>query len=591
MRMCPRVWGEGPTGLKPPNNIYPRMRERIKMQNIYTGLKTGKGLAMSAYALFREYRDAYLKEWERLDENEALYQGDHWRNVKMKDANEPRPVTPILFSTVENLRADLADEYPEAIIKPEGIRDDLLAKVMTRMVQQTLESTDYANEYDQLTHDLLVGGYCVQEVGYDPTLHLGKGGTYIRHVPNKNILFDPLSADVQGGRAVFKLDRRPRAWLWQHYPEVAERTEEVETLVAGDHFDNGPVRSTDKNFVLVLEMWVRMFTGGRYEIHMVQMAGGQVLENSAIEHPDGYYAHGEYPFVVTPLYKIKGSPLGLGVVDMFKPAQLYSDKVDAIILRNAVTAGHNKLLVQEGSVDNLDELADYSKQIVRVTNPAGISWFQDRPLPSYMLNYLSGIRNSIKEESGSNDFSRGNVSAGVTAASAITALQEMSSKRSRKEARSMHTGFRACVRQNLEVERQYGSLGERRVDITVDGELKTVNIGEVVAEATKTGVPIEFDISIKPMRETRFTKMANNELVLQMMAMFQGQLQPAAALEMLDFDGKDVMLEKINAGVREQMEALAARAEEAEAMNQALMQENQQQKAAMLQAQELEALA
>ena len=75
------------------------------------------------YGLFREYATEYKTEWERIDDNERIYQGDHWRVEDDRflggDARIPRPSTPIVTSTIENIKADLSDEFPEAMIVPE----------------------------------------------------------------------------------------------------------------------------------------------------------------------------------------------------------------------------------------------------------------------------------------------------------------------------------------------------------------------------------------------------------------------------------------------------------------------------------------
>lgn len=132
---------------------------------------------------------------------------------------------------------------------------------------------------------------------------------------------------------------------------------------------------------------------------------------------------------MTALYPRRGSCLGFGLVDMFENQQLYSDKLDQIVLKNALMASHNKLLVTGASGFDIDDLRDWSKEVHRGENLNGVTWFSTAPLPGYILDYIRSMRNGIKEESGANDFSRGMATGGVTAASAIAALQEMSSKR------------------------------------------------------------------------------------------------------------------------------------------------------------------
>ena len=309
---------------------------------------------------------------------------------------------------------------------------------------------------------------------------------------------------------------------------------------------------------------------------MLQIAGGQLLENSYIEKPEGYFMHGMYPFVCTPLYKIKGSPFGYGIVDMFKNPQQYSDKINQILLKNALTAGTNRILVQKGSAD-LDEIRDFSKQIIEVSNIGGITWFQDRPLPAFLMNYMINMQNGIKEEAGSNDFSRGNTTGGVTAASAITALMDASSKRSRKEAQVIHNGFAQAVRMELEVEREF-ETETRTVEITVMGEKQSLSVQEGFFKDVQNGydkLPVEFRVSIKPARESRFTKLSNNELILQIMTMYQGRtINPAILMEAMDFEGKDIVLEKLKASQQQSIEALQGQLAEAQGQNQMLAEEN-----------------
>lgn len=563
----------------------------MAMQEIYTGIKKrhspGAGnneFATAIYALYDEFRAAYEDEWERLKSCEQMYQGNHWEGVEQADENEPRPTMPIIFSTIENIKADLTDEYPEAVIMPEGPADDLLAKTLTQVVAQTLDAGDYDAEYDKGNHDILVGGYKIEEIGWDASLNFGYGGAFVRHQSNENVMFDPLCANIQDGRAVFKFDRLPKEWFEQHYPKHYKYMTGDEDKIPTEHGEHGVVESKEKSgFMLLLEAWFRLYDAEkhRYSVHMVKLAGGQVLENSYNEKPEGYFLHGMYPFVVTPLYEIKGSPLGLGVVDMFSNAQKYADKVDQVILKNAITAGRSRMLVQNGSADIAD-LSDYAKEVVEVDNLGGITWLQDKPLPSYILSYMMSTRQAIKEESGSNDFSRGNSTGGVTAASAITALQEMSSKRSRMEVRRCHYGFKQSVRMLIEVMREF-EVTDREIDITINGQPVKVIANKLMYKTASDSkaLPIEFKVSIKPVRETRFTKMANNELILQFCSMFQGQLDPVILLEAMEFAGQEVVLEKLRAAQGKGTAFLQQQLAEAQGAVEQLQLENQQYQSAM----------
>ena len=115
--------------------------------------EASRQLCERAYRLFDEFRSAYRQEWLRLENNERIYRGDHWYDVPLTDVNEPRPVTPVIQSTVENVSAELMDQLPEAIIRPEGAANPRTAKVVEALIRRNHDTGGYAVEYQKLIHD------------------------------------------------------------------------------------------------------------------------------------------------------------------------------------------------------------------------------------------------------------------------------------------------------------------------------------------------------------------------------------------------------------------------------------------------------
>lgn len=499
-----------------------------------------------AYALFREYRDSYAAEWQRLDRCERMYRGDHWADVPMNDPNEPRPVTPIIQSTIENVRADLMDQLPEAVITADDPEYEGVAELLSAVIRENHAACSFDREYGKLAHDLLVGGYMVQETGYDPQANSGLGGAYLRAVDARAIMFDPCCEDIQDSRAIFKFTPHTRTWFQERYPEQA-------LAMDADFFEStrpqDPVLfPKSKERILLIECWVRQYDkkAGCHRVHMLKLGGGQLLEDSRMHKPEGYFSHGKYPFTVTALFPRKGTALGFGFVDMFETQQKFSDKLDQIVMKNALMASRNKLLVTGASGFDVDDLRDWSKEVHRGENINGITWFSTPPLPAYILNYINSIRESIKEESGANDFSRGGTANGVTAASAIAALQEMSAKRSRTASRAMHCAFAEAVRMEIEVEREFATFGREIVLHSGGIPRRTTFQAELLSRKTrlKNKLPLEFKVSVKVQRENRAAVAANNELIFQMVQ--NGMLTPDIALELIMFDAKPQALALLN---------------------------------------------
>lgn len=495
--------------------------------------------AAELYSLFREFYEAYAGERARIARCEAIYRGDHWRDVPVTDPNEPRPVTPVIHSAIENVRADLDDLIPEAVITADSTAYTELAETLTRVIREDHLNCRYDEEYRALTHDLLVCGYGVQEIGYDPEAAGGMGSAYVRHVEAGSVLFDPLVSEIGDGRAVFKFARRTREWFGEHYPEDSgELTDDGLFMdVAGD----GSLTPRYDRSIMLIECWLRKYDAkkGKYSIHVVKMAGGKILEDSRKDFPEGVYRHGMYPFVITRLFPRKGSCLGYGIVDMYETSQLYSDKLDQTVMKNALLASHNKLLVTGSSGFDADDLRDWSKEVHRGENLNGVTWFQTAPLPAYLLSYIADMRDSIKEDSGANEWSRGMTNYGVTSGTAISALQEKSSKRARMAAKSLHSAFRQAVEQELELEREF-ALGLRCIKTYIDrsdpeGAKRADHAARELMNMDE--MPMSIRVTVKVQKETGFSAIAHNDTVFRLVE--TGMITPEVGLELIVFDGKE----------------------------------------------------
>ena len=107
---------------------------------------------------------------------------------------------------------------------------------------------------------------------------------------------------------------------------------------------------------------------------------------------------------------------------------------------------------------------------------------------------------------------------------------------------SIWEDYKTAVRYEIEFEREFNVL-PREVLLTVNGQQITATFESAIMErqsALGNEVPIEFMVSIKVERENKFTTTAHNELILQMVQM--GVIQPAQALELMVFEGKEQLL-------------------------------------------------
>ena len=77
-------------------------------------LKQDEEFIARAYRLFDEFYRATQAHRDRCRENERYWCASEWGEPG--EENEPQPVTPVLFSTLESVLSDLMDNYPEAVL-------------------------------------------------------------------------------------------------------------------------------------------------------------------------------------------------------------------------------------------------------------------------------------------------------------------------------------------------------------------------------------------------------------------------------------------------------------------------------------------
>ena len=117
---------------------------------------------------------------------------------------------------------------------------------------------------------------------------------------------------------------------------------------------------------------------------------------------------------------------------------------------NVLLASKQRYVLSDTAGVNEEELADLSRDIVHVAGRLGDESFrplQTAGLQGNSLSYRNSRIEELKEISGNRDMTQGGTAGGVTAASAIAALQEAGSKLSRDMLKSAYRAFaRECYR-------------------------------------------------------------------------------------------------------------------------------------------------
>ena len=220
-------------------------------------------------------------------------------------------------------------------------------------------------------------------------------------------------------------------------------------------------------------------------------------------------------------------------------------------MKNTLMSGKLKMLVNKNADVDEDAMLDWSKEVVTAAriDDGAVRWFQAAPLNPYVMAHMNSKLAAIKEESGQNQFVRGEAAKGVTAASAILALQSAGSKRSRMIIDQMYDGFSDLVSMIVSlVAENYTEArvlrleeGEKVADMVFSADMMQYAYDGQDRPVTKNGEKIpryfEYDVTVAVEKQTPYQTLYLNELALNLLR--SGMIDHSEALSMMNFDGKE----------------------------------------------------
>ena len=515
-------------------------------------------------AVLKEYQQGKQLIDAKATANQEWWRMRHWGQMQSSEADEEKATSAWLFNSIINKHADIMDNYPKPNILPRSPQMEKEAKRLSEIIPIIDDRNDYEKIYDSKAYDLLIDGGCVTTVIWDNSLNDGMGDIVTKIVDIHNIFWEPGIEDIQDSAYVFVSKLVDNDVLEEQYPQMRGKSGGTKTTTEYINKDENP-DPTKKSEVwdMYYKKTIRTVveesdTGERAErvdtlLHFVKFCNGVLLyasENDKALKDRGWYDHGKYPFVVTPLFKIKESPWGFGYVDVMKSPQAQIDRLDQLILKNAIMVGRKRWAVKESAEINPEDFADWSKTLIKVSGSASslddcMKEISVDSIPAFVVQHKTNMIDQLKETSGNRDVSQGSTQSGVTAATAIAALQEAGSKLSRDINRVLYRSRRDEDFLKVELIRQfYTEPRAFRIDNN-DGSYTFVEYDS----SAISGRDAVFDIKINAEKQSPFSRAAQNETMKELYGM--GLFAPANAepaltcLDGMEFEGIDKIKEEV----------------------------------------------
>ena len=517
-----------------------------------------------AEQILQKYKVGKAALDQRLVDNELWFRMGHWKNYQnpMMEG-KPQPSSGWLFNSIANKHADAMDNYPAPNVLPRAPDDEQTARVLSSVLPVVLEQADYEQVYSDTWWRKLKQGTGVKGVFWDPEQRGGVGEITVRPMNLLMLYWEPGVDDIQASPNFFSLSLEDTDQLTERWPQLEGHS--TSALEVPHYLHDGGLDTSGKS-VVVDWYYKKRDAEGRRVLHYCKFCNGVVLyasENDPEYAERGFYDHGQYPFVFDPLFVEEDSPAGFGYIDVMKECQTAIDRMNHAMDENVLLSSKQRYVLSDAAGVNEEELADFSRDIVHVVGRLGDDSFrplQTTGLQGNSLSYRNSRIEELKEISGNRDMTQGGTAGGVTAASAIAALQEAGSKLSRDMLKSAYRAFaKECyliidlMRQFYDEERIFRIIGEtgRSEFVHFSGAaLRSQALPSVGGVELGSREPV-FDIVVSAEKKSTFSRLSQNETAKEcyQLGFFAPRNADAAlaALEMMDFEG----IEKVRQRVRQ----------------------------------------
>ena len=478
-----------------------------------------------------------------------------------------------LHNVIVSKHADAVEAYPEPNILPREAADVREARMLSAIIPCVLEQNRFEQTYSDVIWQKLKTGTGAYKIFWDGSRLGGLGDIGIERVNLLNLYWEPGITDIQKSRFLFHTELQDKTLLRQRYPVLSDKLQGTGFVSTRFLYDDAV---SDGEKATVIDVYYRKMSGGRQVLHYCKFVDDVVLY--ATENDDrpgldpqgnlrpspseaGLYDHGKYPYVFDVLYPIEGSPCGYGFVDLCRNPQTEIDLLKTAFVKNARVGAVPRYFSRVDGNVNEEQFLDLEQALVKVSgnvDEATLRKIEHNSLDGNYIAMLDRTIDELRQTSGNTESSTGTATSGVTAASAIAALQEAAGKGSRDATMASYRAYAQLVELAIELIRQFYDMPRQfRITGAMGAEEYVTYQNTGLRPVSQLGLSGEpwmrlpvFDIKISAQKRSVYSKVSQNELALQFfrLGFFDPRMtdQAILCLEMMDFDGRDRILQRLS---------------------------------------------
>ena len=556
-----------------------------------------------ANGILKKYKEGKARLEQRIIDNEQFWKLRHWEQMEKEgqggNSGDPQPASGWLVNCILSKHADAMDCYPAPTVLPREPDDRQEAQRLSRILPVVLKKNQFKRTYSSAWWYKLKSGCAVYGVFWDGTKLGGLGDISVKRMDLLNLFWEPGVTDIQGSAHFFSTELVDNERLLADYPQLEGKLGRGGFTLSRYLYDD-TVNTTGKS--LVVDWYYHTAVEGRRVLQYCKYVGETVLyatENDTVQPTEtrflgtdeegrpvmgqapcgpsmaqrGWYDHGKYPFVFDVLFPEEGTPCGYGYVDLCKSPQKQIDLMNQAILKNTLANATPRFFIRSDGAVNENEYADWTRPFVHTNGNLGSDSIAPIHAGSLDSVYVAILNNKIaemKETAGNRDVANGGTASGVTAGTAIAALQESGGKLSRNMIDDGYEAFSDVVtlcieliRQFYELPRQFRLLGAMGTEEFISYDYRGLQ-PKMMDDGVNVSYRVpEFDLEIGAEQESPYRTAEHNQLALQLfqMGFFRDELadQALRCLELMEFKNKDHLARVISTGKTQASEIAALR--------------------------------
>lgn len=510
---------------------------------------------------YRKCESARTSEKLRWYKNLAMYDGNQYAEFMMRNGERKLFVLPknrqkerqVINRIRPSIRVELArllSQKPSASVIPASAEDeDLFAALAAEQVWQSISNRRKLHRvFSETAFWTVIAGSGFLKTYWDPNLldrdSNMQGDVCYENVQPFNLFVPDLRArEIEDQPYVINMYTKPVEWVKHYFAKELEGIDLRPTVVSRNtlaeevYFNLSGAEEAAPDSCMIYEAWVKpgatalLPNGGLITLVDTHIVG---LTDQGLP-----YQHEEYPFTK---------------IDHIPTARFYGDSIivdveglqkDYNSLRSQIAETRKKmakvqLLAQKGSI-----------VASKMTNEIGlVVEFRGMPptpiplseLPSYVIQEQDRILLDFEDITGQHQVSKGNTPPGVTAATAISFLQEKDDSYLVHTYQSIEQGYEKIGRHTLNLVVQFWDAKRMVKVVGEDGAFDTLLLmGADLVNST--------DLRTEPGSALPQSKAAKQAFVMDLMN--QGHIPSQEGLELLEVGGAQKILDKLQVDKRQ----------------------------------------